>query len=269
MTMVGDAYAAPLVEELSAAVPTTCRRCSRSAPGERRPTRNTNARCWRLLPQITLINGYGSSETGNVGFGRSQRGSTRRHVRAARGRRWCCPRTTAGSCSPASTEVGWVARAGRIPLGYFDDADATRKTFPGRRGTARGRSPGTAASLAVRRHAASVRPRLTGGQHRRGEGVRRGGRGGAARAPRRRRRAGGRPAERAVGSGDRRAGGTAAGWRRRRPPSHCTPHCTSHLARFKAPKEFIFVEQVRRLGNGKADYRWAKSQLRRNRSRLT
>jgi fatty-acyl-CoA synthase len=35
--------------------------------------------------------------------------------------------------------------------------------------------------------------------------------------------------------------------------------CTSELARFKAPKEFVFVEQVRRLGNGKADYRWAKS----------
>jgi len=36
-------------------------------------------------------------------------------------------------------------------------------------------------------------------------------------------------------------------------------HCASELARFKAPKEFILVEQVRRLGNGKADYRWAKS----------
>jgi 3-oxocholest-4-en-26-oate---CoA ligase len=36
-------------------------------------------------------------------------------------------------------------------------------------------------------------------------------------------------------------------------------HCTSHLARFKAPKEVIFVDEVRRLGNGKADYRWAKS----------
>ncbi len=35
--------------------------------------------------------------------------------------------------------------------------------------------------------------------------------------------------------------------------------CTSQLARFKAPKEFIFVEQIRRLGNGKVDYRWAKS----------
>ncbi len=28
--------------------------------------------------------------------------------------------------------------------------------------------------------------------------------------------------------------------------------CTAQLARFKAPKEYIFVEQVRRLGNGKA-----------------
>jgi 3-oxocholest-4-en-26-oate---CoA ligase len=34
--------------------------------------------------------------------------------------------------------------------------------------------------------------------------------------------------------------------------------CTSHLARFKAPKAVIFVEQIRRLGNGKPDYRWAK-----------
>ncbi|PRC44486.1 acyl-CoA synthetase, partial [Mycobacterium sp. ITM-2017-0098] len=37
--------------------------------------------------------------------------------------------------------------------------------------------------------------------------------------------------------------------------------CTSQLARFKAPKEFIVVDKVRRLGNGKADYRWAKSRV--------
>jgi fatty-acyl-CoA synthase len=36
--------------------------------------------------------------------------------------------------------------------------------------------------------------------------------------------------------------------------------CTAELARFKAPKEFIIVDVVHRLGNGKADYRWAKSQ---------
>jgi acyl-CoA synthetase (AMP-forming)/AMP-acid ligase II len=41
-------------------------------------------------------------------------------------------------------------------------------------------------------------------------------------------------------------------------PAPLHAHCTSQLARFKAPKEFIVVEQVRRLGNGKPDYRWAK-----------
>jgi fatty-acyl-CoA synthase len=35
--------------------------------------------------------------------------------------------------------------------------------------------------------------------------------------------------------------------------------CTAELARFKAPKEYIFVDAVRRLGNGKPDYRWAKT----------
>jgi fatty-acyl-CoA synthase len=35
-------------------------------------------------------------------------------------------------------------------------------------------------------------------------------------------------------------------------------HCTSELAGFKVPKAFIVVDKVRRLGNGKADYRWAK-----------
>ena len=42
-------------------------------------------------------------------------------------------------------------------------------------------------------------------------------------------------------------------------PEQLHRQCTSHLARFKAPKEFIIVDQVRRLGNGKPDYRWAKA----------
>ena len=38
----------------------------------------------------------------------------------------------------------------------------------------------------------------------------------------------------------------------------CTRIARRNWRRFKAPKEFIFVGQVHRLGNGKADYRWAK-----------
>jgi acyl-CoA synthetase (AMP-forming)/AMP-acid ligase II len=36
--------------------------------------------------------------------------------------------------------------------------------------------------------------------------------------------------------------------------------CAAQLAGFKVPKQFIIVEQVHRLGNGKADYSWAKRQ---------
>ena len=43
-------------------------------------------------------------------------------------------------------------------------------------------------------------------------------------------------------------------------PGALHEQCTGRLARFKAPKEYIVVERVRRLGNGKADYRWAKAE---------
>lgn len=36
-------------------------------------------------------------------------------------------------------------------------------------------------------------------------------------------------------------------------------HCSSRLARFKTPKDVMFVDEVRRLGNGKADYWWTKA----------
>ena len=36
--------------------------------------------------------------------------------------------------------------------------------------------------------------------------------------------------------------------------------CGEHLARYKAPRAVVFVEEVRRHPSGKADYRWAKEQ---------
>ncbi len=35
-------------------------------------------------------------------------------------------------------------------------------------------------------------------------------------------------------------------------------YCRAQLAGFKTPKAIVFVDAVRRLGTGKADYRWAK-----------
>jgi fatty-acyl-CoA synthase len=36
--------------------------------------------------------------------------------------------------------------------------------------------------------------------------------------------------------------------------------CCGHLARYKAPRAFVVVDEVRRHASGKADYRWAGEQ---------
>jgi fatty-acyl-CoA synthase len=38
--------------------------------------------------------------------------------------------------------------------------------------------------------------------------------------------------------------------------------CSSHLARFKLPKDVLFRDEIVRSPSGKADYRWAKEQAR-------
>ena len=53
-----------------------------------------------------------------------------RHLHAARGRPGAVRGLHPLRRLPAKHEVGWAAREGRIPLGYFEDPDATRKTFP-------------------------------------------------------------------------------------------------------------------------------------------
>ena len=212
MTMVGDAYAGPLVEELRRRPYDLSSLFAVGTGGAATNPKHQQA-LMEILPQITVINGYGSSETGNVGFGRSQRGSEKGTFELRPG-----ALVLSDDCTrflqPGEPEVGWVARAGRIPIGYFDDPEATRKTFPevegqrvvisGDRGSARGG-----------RHPAPVRSRFASGEHRRREGVRRGGRRSLAGSPGYRRRPGGGSAERAVGPGSRRCGRVARGCRSR------------------------------------------------------
>ena len=173
-----------------------------------------------LLPHITLINGYGSSETGNMGFGHSQRRHPDRHLRRCARAGWCCPRTTAGFFGPGSTRsAGWrepgesrwaTSTIPTPPARPFPQVDGQRVVISGDRAHSR-----PTARLRL------LRPGLAGGQHRRGEGLRRRGRRGAARAPRGRRRAGGRAAQRSLGRRDRRAGRTAR-WQPMRYTTYCT-----------------------------------------------
>ena len=74
MTMVGDAYAGPLVAELQRG---SYDLSSLNAIGTGGAATNPKFKraLMEILPQVTIIDGYGSSESGNMGFGHSQRGA--------------------------------------------------------------------------------------------------------------------------------------------------------------------------------------------------
>ncbi|KZS82732.1 acyl-CoA synthetase [Mycobacterium persicum] len=258
ITMVGDAYAAPLVDELRNRTYHLSSVHSMGTGGAA-----TNAKYKRalmeLLPQATIIEGYGSSETGNMAFGYSRDGTASETFE---------PRIGATVVSadrsrflrPGEPEIGWAARIGRIPLGYFDDAEATQRTFPEIAGQ-RVVIPGDRACLekdgTIRLFGRDSLVVNTGGEKvfvEEVEDVLRAHPGVADALVL------GRPSERwgqevvalVVLRPDAPVGEPAL-----------YAFCTSQLAHFKAPKAFIVVEHIQRLGNGKPNYRWAREQVTR------
>ncbi len=255
MTMVGDAYAAPLVAELQRGSYDLSSLHAIGTGGAATNPKYQRA-LLQLLPQITLINGYGSSETGNMGFGHSRR-DTLTDTFLLRDGGLVLSEDYSHFLSPGEGEVGWVAREGRIPLGYFNDPDATRKTFPeigGKRVVISGDRANLEADGTLRLFGRDSLVVNTGGEKVFVEEVEEVLRAHPAIADA---LVVGRPSERwgeeLVALVELRAEAEATA-------EELHVQCTSQLARFKAPKEFLFVGHVHRLGNGKADYRWAKSQ---------
>jgi 3-oxocholest-4-en-26-oate---CoA ligase len=255
MTMVGDAYAGPLVAELRRG---NYDLSSLAAIGTGGAATNLEYQraLLALLPQLTLINGYGSSETGNMGFGHSH-GDSRTDTFTLREGGLVLSEDYRRFLAPGEREVGWAAREGRIPLGYFNDPDATRTTFPevdGKRVVISGDRAALEADGTLRLYGRDSLVVNTGGEKVFVEEVEEVLRAHPDIADA---LVVGRPSERwgeeVVALIQPRDGADTA-------HELLYSHCTSQLAPFKAPKEFIVVEQVRRLGNGKADYRWAKRQ---------
>jgi fatty-acyl-CoA synthase len=255
MTMVGDAYAAPLIEELNRTGYELSSLYAIGTGGAATNPKHVSA-LLEKLPQLTIINGYGSSETGNMGFGHNKRGSHRETFDLREGGSVVSDDMTR-FVEPGESEVGWVVRTGRIPLGYFDDADATRRTFPvvdGQRVVVSGDRASLEADGTLRLYGRDSLVVNTGGEKVFVEEV--------------------EAILRAcpevldalvVGRESDRWGQEIVALVEVHPQAtgdagSLHAECVEHLARFKAPKEFIFVDKVRRLGNGKADYRWAKSQ---------
>jgi fatty-acyl-CoA synthase len=158
---------------------------------------------------------------------------------------------------PGDPEIGWVARTGRIPLGYFDDPGATERTFPsvdGIRLVIAGDRAALEADGTLRLYGRDSLVVNTGGEKVFVEEVEE-----VLRA---------RPGiadALVVGRDSDRWGQEVVALMALEPGTELDTeglreHCAQTLARFKVPKEFIVVDAIRRLGNGKADYRWAKQQ---------
>ena len=259
MTMVGDAYAGPLVEELRRH-PYDLSSLYAIGTGGAATNPKYQRALLDCLPRITLINGYGSSETGNMGFGHSRRGTYRDTFEFRTGGAVASADRTR-FLHPGEREVGWVVRTGRIPLGYFNDPEATRDTFPeidGRRVVVSGDRASVEQDGTLRLFGRDSLVVNTGGEKVFVEEVEEVLRAhpGVADAL-----VVGRPSQR---WGEEIVALVALHGDVDVARELLYTHCTAQLAGFKAPKEFIFVERVRRLGNGKADYRWARSAVARH-----
>ncbi|NLD77016.1 MAG: AMP-binding protein [Acidimicrobiales bacterium] len=254
MSMVGDAHGRPLVEEM--------RRRSYDlsslkmvGTGGAITTEPVKQALIELLPDILIMDGYGSSEVGSMAFG---------------------PRTAAGGASSfqpgagatvvsadlsreleaGDDEVGWMARGGAVPLGYLGDRVKTEATFPlvaGQRmavpgDRARRLADGTLELLG--RDSMVVN---TGGEKVFVEEVE----STLLEHP-------GITDALVVGRASERFGQEVVAVVSLRPgtrlePSEVRSFVADRIARFKAPRAVLVCDQVRRHANGKADYRWALS----------
>ncbi|PJE11049.1 acyl-CoA synthetase [Mycobacterium sp.] len=252
MTMVGDAYVAPIVDELGRRNYELSALFAIGTGGAATNVRYQQA-LLKYLPHLTVINGYGSSETGNMGFGHSRQG-VQADTFTIRTGGLVLAYDYSRFLEPGDPEIGWVARKGRIPLGYFADEAATAKTFPvvdGQRVVISGDRASLEADGRLRLFGRDSLVVNTGGEKVFVEEVEE-----VLRA---------HPAVAdalVVGRASERWGQEVVALVQPRDHAEADTdalhaHCAAELARFKVPKLFIVVDRVRRLGNGKADYRWA------------
>jgi len=269
VTIVGDAFGRPLADELRRAASRGQR-----AEGERSPsgydlaslrlvtsggailTAATKRELLELLPGVRILDALGSSESGaQASFTSQDSGS------AETGRFELAPGNLvlrgdlSGPVAPGSGEQGWLARSGAVPLGYFRDPEKTATTFPVIDGV-RYAVPGDRAMLeadgrlrllgrdsvtintggekvfaeeveqALKHHPAVYDAVVVGTPHARwGQQV----------TAVVRLRAGETPSEAALLAVAR-----------------------AHIAAYKLPRRFVFVDEIQRSPSGKADYRWAK-----------
>jgi fatty-acyl-CoA synthase len=256
LTIVGDAFGRPLLDELERrSYDLSSLRLLTS--GGAILTAALKAEFLARLPKLRLLDTLGSSESGSQA---SQ--SARSGAAPTTGDFELVADNTvlkedlSGPVEPGSREQGWLARGGgRVPLGYLDDPEKSARTFPSVGGV-RFAVPGDRAELEadgslrlLGRDSVTIN---TGGEKVFAEEV-----------------------EHAlkhhpavydavvVGTPHERFGQQVTAlvqMRTGEPPSEdaLLAVARAHIAGYKLPRRFVFVDAITRSPSGKADYRWAK-----------
>ncbi|HEU0171900.1 MAG TPA: acyl-CoA synthetase [Acidimicrobiales bacterium] len=257
LTTVGDAIARPLVEELEAGSYDTSSLLS-VGNGGAPLTPTIKARLIEQLPHVLLTDAVGSSETG------AQMNHLSTAEDTSSGRFNPGPGTVVVSedldkvLEPGHDGIGWLAQTGWVPLGYFADPDKTARTFPVIDGV-RYSVPGDRARLLANGEIELLgRDSVTinsGGEKIFAEEVERA--------------IAGHPAVHdvvVVGRASERWGQEVVALVELSEGAEATPddvvtHAAQHVARYKLPKDVLFLDAIQRSPSGKADYRWAKAQV--------
>jgi acyl-CoA synthetase (AMP-forming)/AMP-acid ligase II len=255
LTIVGDAFARPLIDQLrKQSYDLSSLQVLGSGGAILSPP--LKKAFLELLPHIMIFDGYGASETGAQGSTVSAAGmeSAPSAFRMDEHTVVLDERLTR-QLQVGEDETGWIARSGHVPLGYLGDEAKTKRTYPVIDGV-RYSVPGDRGQLApdgtIRMFGRDSVCINSGGEKIFAEEVER--------ALKR------HPAVYDVvvtGTPNERWGEQVTAVVALRPGASASEDdlcraAEEEISRYKLPKAFVFVDSVLRSASGKPDYRWAK-----------
>jgi acyl-CoA synthetase (AMP-forming)/AMP-acid ligase II len=257
LTIVGDAFARPLLDQMARQRYDLSSLLVIGSGGAPLSTAHKRELLERL-PHATVLDSIGSSETGMQASNPSNQASGVSTGRFRPGPGACVVSADLRRVlQPGDEEMGWFAQRGRVPLGYLDDAEKTARTFPVIDGV-RYSVPGDRAHYradgmieVLGRDSVTIN---SGGEKIFAEEVEHALKQHAAIYDC---VVAGRPSERwgqeVVAIIQLREGARPS-------EDDLLAEAGRHVARYKLPKAIVFRERIQRSPSGKADYRWAREQ---------
>ena len=209
------------------------------------------------LPHVNIIDSAGSSETGGQAshVSNAKSGAQTGQFQLTENNA-VLSEDYSKVLQPGHEGLGWWARSGNIPLGYLGDESKTKRTFP-TVASVRYSIPGDKVRLlangALELHGRDSVTINSGGEKIFAEEVEQALKHhpdvfDAVVAGRKSERWG----NEVIAVIQLREGGSAD-------EEGLLIECEKHIARYKLPKDFVFVNEILRSPSGKADYKWAKS----------